>query len=405
MFVYFNHVFPSTDPTNWRFIPFVSIMSSGRGMVALFFVISGYALGYSLLQGIYKQDEAHLLNSLASSTFRRFTRLYGSTVLAILIAFVLLRLNLYDGMWDRTLYVDSFFDQLIDVYRDTFYFCNPFAHIHDLDNGLMSRYLPQTWSIPVEYRGSIALFAFCTACAKLSPRTRMAFAWVLIIACYCWQTVYISNFMFGLFIGELSIYRQRHRFMSPLPLSSHPTTQAQPPLSTPTTQPRSLRSKSLHTILLIIGLYLLGQPWAHDSLVFLSQPWPYLKDFARWLWSRDNVHTFWLGWGGFFVVYALENYKTLQTPLLWRFSQYLGEISFGIYLMHVPFGLGIKRIYLDVWMVEYLGDGNVGQFLVFLVTTAIVFTAADYFTMLDNTVVAFARWMQGRLFVAWPARF
>lgn len=103
-------------------------------------------------------------------------------------------------------------------------------------------------------------------------------------------------------------------------------------------------------------------------------------------------------------MYALEFYPTLQRPLLWRFSQYLGEISFGIYLMHVPFGMGIKRIYLDPWRETHFGDGNLAHLFIFLITTWIVFTAADYFTMIDTQVVKFARWMQGKLFVTWPTR-
>lgn len=402
VFVYFVHVYPSTDPTNWRFIPFVSTMFSGRGMVAIFFVISGYALSYSLLLSMYKQDEGHLLSSLASSTFRRFTRLYGSTAVALLVAFAMLRLKLYDGMWNREIYMDSFFDQLVDVLRDIWYSSNPFGNIHDLDIGISAKYLPQTWTIPVEYRGSVMLFAFCTAFCKVSPRTRMGFTWLVIFAGFAWQTVYVSNFMFGLFIADLAIYRQQHhRSISTLPTTSTPTN---PPDTAHSQAPQSLRSKVLHTLLLLTGLYLLGQPWGHDSLLFLNYPWPYLKSFARWYWGRDDVHTFWYGWGGFATVYALEFYPALQRPLLVRFSQYLGEISFGIYLMHVPFGLGIKRIYLDVWRSEVLGDGNIAQFFVFLLTTALVFTAGDYFTMVDNKVVRFARWLQGRVFVTWPSR-
>ncbi|KAK5047436.1 hypothetical protein LTR84_006532 [Exophiala bonariae] len=402
VFVYFVHVFPSTDQTNWRFIPFVSTMFSGRGMVALFFVISGYALCYSLLLSMYKQDEGHLLNSLASSTFRRFTRLYGSTAVALLIAFAMLRLQLYDGMWSRDIYMDSFFEQFVDVLRDIWYSSNPFGNIHDLDIGISAKYLPQTWTIPVEYRGSVMLFAFCTAFCKVSPRTRMAFTWLVIFAGFAWQTVYVSNFMFGLFIADLAIYRQqRHGLLAgTLPTS----TTTLPDTDTPPPQSQSLRSKTLHTLLLLTGLYLLGQPWADDSLLFLNYPWPYLKSFARWYWNRYDVHTFWYGWGGFATVYALEFYPALQRPLLARFSQYLGHISFGIYLMHVPFGLGVKRIYLDVWRAEILGDGNLALFVVFLLTTAIVFTAGDYFTMLDAKVVRFARWLQGRVFVTWPTR-
>ncbi len=67
-------------------------------MVALFFVISGYALGYRLLILTRQGDTERLLNALASSTFRRYFRLYLSSVVACMIALGLVRLRFWNGM-------------------------------------------------------------------------------------------------------------------------------------------------------------------------------------------------------------------------------------------------------------------------------------------------------------------
>lgn len=48
------------------------ITNAGRGMVDLFFEISGYVLSYRLLISMRNRSPSHLLDILASATFRRY---------------------------------------------------------------------------------------------------------------------------------------------------------------------------------------------------------------------------------------------------------------------------------------------------------------------------------------------
>ncbi|KIV80862.1 hypothetical protein PV11_08337 [Exophiala sideris] len=402
--VYIFHLYGRKGEVTWQHLPFVSTLFSGSGMVSLFYVISGYVLGYSLLLNMHRLEEGPMLHRLASSTFRRYMRLYGSSVIALLITLVSLRLRLYDGVYFIQIYHESLGAQLAHWFSDVFKFCNPFSrNITDLKDShpLSSDYLPQMWTIPVEYRGSVFLFAFCTAICKLTPRARMLSMWLVIVASYCWQAVYIAEFTGGLFIAQLSISRHPERVSLPpqLPINNDDDDDGKPDRN------QSLISQIVHVATFIVGFILLGEIEADDLqtnlLLWGPFPWAYLNKCIPPWWPDTGRYVFWLGWGSLAVVYSLESCPVLQRPLGWKVSRYLGDISFGLYTMHVPFGMGIKQQFLDPWRETLLGDAVYGYILMALVTTLIVITAADYFARIDRAVVRCAGRLQDGWFTSW----
>ncbi|RVX66352.1 hypothetical protein B0A52_09960 [Exophiala mesophila] len=394
--VFIAHSFNSDMPT-WRRQPFVSIVFNGAGMVALFFVISGYALGCRMLMMIRKQESEKLLNSLASSTFRRYIRLYLSSIVAMFYAMVLVRLQLYNGM-HQPMYRDTLWLQLVDFMGDVIHFMNPFGDIRGWVNpGVFdSSYLGVLWSIPVEYRGSIALFAFCTGVCKMTTRARMISTWVIIVFCYIWQACYISGFMGGFFIADLSLSRHPERYLN---LPCNPAVSAAS--SSTSSCPQSLLSKVGHITLLVLGILLLGQTDSHRLGIWGAFPWGYLRTWEPYWWDRSGKHMFWLGPGAFLLCYALEFYPALQRPLHWRFSQYLGDISFGIYVTHVPTIIATYYKFLVPWREATLGSSYLAFFPGIVLAFVIIFTVSDYFSRVDAAVVKFARWSQSKLFIQW----
>ncbi|KIW55790.1 hypothetical protein PV05_04515 [Exophiala xenobiotica] len=397
-FVYIFHLYDRQGEVTWRRYPFVSTLFSGSGMVAVFYVISGYALGYGLLLNMHRREEGPMLHSLASSAFRRYMRLYGSSVMALLITLVLLRLRLYDGVYFIQIYHKNFGAQLLHWFNDVFKFCNPFsANVTDLKDNhpLSSDYLPQMWTIPVEFRGSVFLFAFCTAICKLTPRARMLIMWLIIVVSYCWQAVYIAEFTGGLFIAQLSLCCHPERVAGPPQL---PTNNDEKPA-----QDQSLISRITHVAIFIVGFLLLGEvdDGQAELPLWKQFPWAYLNKAIPFWWPETGRYVFWLGWGSLALVYSLEFYPALQRPLGWKISRYLGDISFGLYAMHVPFGMGIKQQFLDSWRQTHLGDSLWAYMLMALIITVIVITAADYFTKIDRALVRSARRLQDRLFTIW----
>ena len=132
-----------------------------------------------------------------------------------------------------------------------------------------SAYLNVLWTIPAEFRGSIAVFWFLTASTSLSTRARRTFAIVVILLCYLWGILYITSFLVGMLIADFATDHSQ-----PLEQLQHlPHEDGMP------TKP-SKRSKMTATIgwglLLLLGLFLLGQPPPDDfSSGNYPFPWTY----------------------------------------------------------------------------------------------------------------------------------
>ncbi|EXJ88639.1 hypothetical protein A1O1_05570 [Capronia coronata CBS 617.96] len=439
--VFQYHCFNTYDPS-WRRQPFVSVLFAGPGMVALFFVISGYVLSYGLLKHMRTRQSSGMLDSLASATFRRYMRLYASSVVATMFAFVLVRLHLYNG---RGLWVPTFFGQVRDWLWNTIFFINPLGDVRGWyhEGTQNSNYEGALWTIPVEFRGSMILFGFCAAVCKLRTPWRMGLTWLIIVLCYLWNTVYVAEFLYGMFVADLSLLRNPDRVrrpgapLPPLPTSHAPVESAGLAAAAPHTRTGSLRKWSWrnwsgnwslvnrkednnrkrnhhqsgrlprilknigYMLLFLLGIFLLGQPDGTDLGVWGQFPWQFLKSFIP-IWYTDGAeYYFYLSMGAFCLLLALDSLPFLQRPLMCGFSQYVGDLSFGIYALHPPLTWAFYIGFADPMRAKYLGDSPLAYIPGYISMTLLVFTAADYFTRLDKKIVRLGRWIQVKLFRKW----
>lgn len=392
--VYIYHAFGIPDL--WFFqLPVIRVIfGGGPGMVAIFYVISGYVLSYRMLKMMRNQEAGRLLDCLASSTFRRYLRLYGSTAVATFIAMFIIRI----GWWvpPDVLKKGTFGGQLWNWFVDTIFTSNPFAPVDGwIHEGILfPRYLRQMWTIPVEYRGSIVLYSFCAAVSKLSTKSRMALTWVVILIAYVWRAAYVAEFLFGLFIADLSLSRHPER------LGPGRTVRLDEDKEANGYRP-SVTLKLGYVLLLILGLILLGQP---DDPIGVTGPFPfqYLSELIP-SWYGTASYTFWLGIGALLVVFALDSYPILQKPFEWGFSQYLGELSFGIYAMHIIVVGCLYQPVLEPLRQQHLGESAVAHIPGIIITTIVVLWTADYFTRVDRMVVRAGRWLQTKTFIEWES--
>ncbi|EXJ60676.1 hypothetical protein A1O7_04829 [Cladophialophora yegresii CBS 114405] len=397
LIVFFYHSYPL--PSLWVFqnvFFFRVLFRGGPGMVAIFFVISGYVLSYRMLVMIHNRDTAKLLDCLASSTFRRWLRLYGSTGVATFVAMAITYLGWFGP--HATERKDTLHEQLWDWFNDWLYSSDPFAHLQGWIHGgaFGSRYLYQMWTIPVEYRGSMVVLVFCAASCKLSTRSRWIALWVVVLLAYYWRAVYVAEFLAGTFIADLALLPRPERVGRLLPQAE--TSEKQPPSGG--WPGHGLAGKLGCIVMCTVGLFLLSQPDDPDTNPAIPFPWPYLLRLVP-SWYGEAMYTFWVSIGAVLLIFALDNYPALQVPFRWSFSQYLGDLSFGIYCMHIIVLEGLFKPILNPWREKTLGEGYLACFAIEAVGTICVLWMADHFTRLDKLVVRFGRWLQRRTFQEW----
>lgn len=394
-FVMNHHHFVLWD--TWLFqLPIMRGFYSGPSMVDVFYVISGFVLTQGMIKKIHAREPGKLLDSLCSAIFRRYLRLYVPCVMASFLSPILVSL----GWGDDTLGLPTgnIFSQTWSWIIDISHYINPFAMLRGYytDESVRIRYLAVTWTIPVEFQGSIIAFVFLIATARLSTRMRLGLCAITIIAATFWWATHAAMFLSGVFLAELSLLRYPERYSkSPeLPVDNVPIRY----------DPVSKRSHIFervwgilpnvgYSILFLFTFYLLGV--GSDYPFFIPDPYRLFKGDGE-----AELHS-WAVIAAPMLIFTLDSCQTLQIPFNTRFSQYLGDLSFGIYLMHwlVLHSLYTK-VLADVLNVQ-LDNQLWAKIVVSLVYWLVVITFADWFHRMDQWIVARVKWLQDRCFRAW----
>jgi peptidoglycan/LPS O-acetylase OafA/YrhL len=369
--------------------PLLSLWTAGKSSVNVFFVISGYVLSYGLLKHMRSRDSSALLDNFASSMFRRYVRLYLPSFIASFIAVILVRMG-------RLGYVhrfDYFHQQIWDWMKDCATLGNPFVGPRGykiaFNNDFASHYVDPLWTIPLEFRGSVVLYAFALAACKLGTKHRMILCVGLIVMCYVWSSIYIALFLGGLFIADMNLSQAEHRASEQLG-ATHTATP---------TKPKSIKERAALWLLFCLSLFLLSQPDNYPSSTV--RPWPFLRTLVpeHLLKESDQLaQHFYLSIGAIMLVAALDNFPTLQTPLRWDISQYLGEVSFGVYVVHVLLMWSFWNMTVEPFRIAHLGSSWLACWSVWFAYLGVVLWAGELFSRIDSKVVRFGKWLQKMTF-------
>lgn len=196
-------------------MPIIRLIYSGPPMVAIFFVISGYALSYKPLKQMRRKDMENLTKSLTSSVFRRVLRLFLPCVASTFIIVCLTRLGIYKLTQDfandvRAVHEDhywtapTFWIQLSDWIHQLFDSINVFDW--SLYAGAV-RIDPHLWTIPAELRCSMTLFVTHLLVARMSSRRRLSTMVFLLIWGTYWDRWDMLPFWAGAILAELDLMK------------------------------------------------------------------------------------------------------------------------------------------------------------------------------------------------------
>lgn len=384
-------------------LPVIRIIYDGATMVTIFFVVSGFALSYKPLLLADKDDFPTLSNALASATFRRAMRL---CIPCAAIAFLSAMTSYFNLFHPDAKSKDPRSDTLMGTvgwwFNVLIFGFNPFRiDSGDLWNTPLLELEGVMWTIPFEYRGSLVVFAIILALGRTRRSFRLA-----ALSCNLLYLIFVAQWDIFLFVSGI-LCCEIHHF-----LRSRPD-------MLPSDESREGKDKSLVQSVaricgLILGLlailYVLSQPesWMDvgDAPFYTS-----LDAMTPSAWyGAPECGRFWRCLAAVALILIIDHTSVLRGWFRSRFPQYLGEISFSLYLIHgwLLNTIGRRIVALIYGWTAQFGSGTTREVcsmgLVLLIFTPILFWASDLLTRhLDRRTLDFARWAEEKCFRVYRA--
>lgn len=283
-------------------LPILRLVLLGSFSVALFFVISGFALTYGPLKRIHAGNSDAALAAMPSSIFRRPIRLFLPILPVYVISWILIQ-----GQFMYGLHTDLPLAKWPNILWEAWAGLKHFSFI-DTSPYIVLYYFRQGWTLHDEHMGSLLVFLCCIAFARTTTGVRMM--GVAAVAVY---QFYTGGWVGFLFLGGMLLADLRH---------------VRAKMATPKPVYRWLRA---------LGATLLLAP----SLFFGS--WPYVgtmrncvgfKHFAGIGLDVMAQHHFFHALSAVSLIFAMESLPALQWLLNTAPVLYLGDISYSLYLMH-----------------------------------------------------------------------
>jgi len=201
-----------------------------------------------------------------------------------------------------------------------------------------------------------------------------------------------ATFITGIFLAEVSFLYSR-------PIEPSATALDFNEKVVETTKTKRYLYKMFFIFLFITGLYIGSHPtsgWADSPgyrWLYKSLP----KSYAN---RPDERTSFWPSIGGFLVVFSLEMAPFLQRMFTTSFAQYLGDVSFSLYMIHrmLQYTMGNWLVPKCMNLTGGWSNGQTGfvggMMLALMVLVPITFWISDVFSRcIDEKCVRFARWV------------
>ncbi|CZR69884.1 uncharacterized protein PAC_19784 [Phialocephala subalpina] len=368
-------------------LPWIYLLLNGHASVAIFFVVSGFSLSYKPVKLTRAGDFAGLAKSMTSSVFRRWPRLYLPIAI---ITFPEMFLVYYGYFPDRPQNAFQATPHAWTAARPQPTLWMQFEdwrlNIQDRSDPLrllnLARlfeegfpYDGNLWTIPIEFRGS--MWVFLTVISLASFRTKYRIMLVSVFAMHCLVWVHWDVFLFlcGFLLAELHfVVRERDDPNQESTWKSH--------------IPREVFAAMNYGFATFILSMPVWDPGSEGEFPF-ETIWWFTPNKYR---GSPHHYRFWPAIGAVWYIIAIDNGKCLQKLYTNPLSQYLGRISYCLYLVH---GSILKTFgwSLADRMVNMLGF-SIGMPIAIVVYSLVVLWFADFTTrVVDEKSVRFGRWV------------
>ncbi|KAJ0341652.1 hypothetical protein COL922a_002091 [Colletotrichum nupharicola] len=243
---------------------------------------------------------------------------------------------------------------------------NPFnfGHYH-------TRYDPHTFTIPMELRGSMFIYLFLLGTAAIKAKWRMGIGSFLSVYSLIFGRWDMAAFMGGMVFSEIDIRRTSDTHDGSL---GYPG-ESDPRARRATLLQRIISATATRWITMFVALYFLSYPDASaewtPGFVLLSSLVPrYYIPLSGWM--------FYQSMGAILLLPCILRSPVLVRLLEGQVAQYLGRISFSLYLVHGP-----VLHSLGFWLMPRLFE-NFGRAQGYVLGWIILMSVTLYLTNLWN---------------------
>jgi len=238
----------------------------------------------------------------------------------------------------------------------------------------------------MEFRSSLVLYLTQLGLARLKPMVRILSLVALVIWCHQKDRWEMILFYSGFLLAELDFRRQAlAATRSVLPSIS---------IDLSATSRRQQLWTVLYISVFLVGIYLGGQPQMH---VEHAPGWATLYSLIP-SWA-SHKQRYWVGWAAILLVWSTSNSAPLQRLFTNGPVQYLGKISFSLYLMHGPVTHTIGYASMDFFWCA-IGDDTyttkeIGFVLAAIINiTSTIWVADVFMRAVDIPTVKLAKWVE-----------
>ncbi|RDW63531.1 hypothetical protein BP6252_11076 [Coleophoma cylindrospora] len=365
-------------------LPMIRLFIAGPAMVRLFFVISGFAISYRPLQLARGGQTSRLLENLYSSVFRRGFRLFLPCIFMAIVSHYLGYKGLVHQSPEphpRDASVMAFVEHWWSSMAEVMTRIEPDGITH-------IGYDAQIWTIPIEYRNSLVVYATILAFAKTKTRYRLPMKAAMIVWSVCQLNPYCALFLGGSFLAELRHLRVEHtEYLILLETTLKPTNKILKAYAQLLKQMPDWLSTGIWAWFALSSAYILSRPT--NSEVTPGYKW-FPSNSSSPVINDDFYHII----GSMGLVYCIDNCKELQSLFTGPLPQYLGKISFAFYLTHYSLIIAVfypvQRMIVEVSPETSKGMQHIYGALILLPLT--IWLSDIFWRLIDDNSVAFAKW-------------
>jgi peptidoglycan/LPS O-acetylase OafA/YrhL len=380
------------DQNNILQLPILrTLFVSGPAAVSLFFVISGYVLTHKYIRWMRGGSTHRVYPAVTSSMFRRGFRLYLPPIFLTFCEMLATRVGFSPPLNFNFVPESSLFAQFMDWLVETNHLVNPIYNFKTAIMGFVThpKYDAVVWTIPLEFYGSFVCYILVLILVRI-PRNgvRMGLVAVFSGLCMLMGSWNIFGFLAGMLIADFNLSQEENG------------------TTLPSTNSMSRIKSGIWATMFAMALYMAGFPTlaAGDAVLKPMPGFEILRSLTPMGLNMDDHSRFWWSISGVVLLLSISKLPRLKSLFETTFCQYLGKISFSLYLVHVfcvvIFGLGLQGLLMRLAALQP-HEKTLLYWLIcglwYFIFTVLVFAlAAQVERWVDAPSVKFAKWLEGK---------